>query len=243
MQLKKTAPKTTLLLLLFFLLNFSYWDALAQDDQFSEANNLLFIHDHLTNVSEDTQLNYHFVKSGSIEPGFEDDIQLNLKPADKVEERGVSVQFFTGERNRWTPEFNGVRGNPLLTIYLQRDIHEMNRLTDGQWRHFQKRIKLALENDAKVEPVIVQFSGKEFQGKKITITPYLDDPYNKRFKKYAAKYYEFTLAEELPGMIYQINSVSPDMDSQSTESSSEKSPLISESVTLTEISSPEQKKD
>jgi len=200
----------------------------AQENQFSEANNLLFNRDHLGNISADSHLNYHFTKSGSLEPGYEDDITMSFKPAASMEKRGVTVDFFSGERKRWTPDFNGARGNPILTIFLQRDIHEMSRLTDGQWRYFQKRIKLAFENNALIEQVVFSFSGKEHQGKKITIYPYLNDPNSSRFKDFIGKYYVFTLADSLPGTLYQLRAVTPDADN--------KSELLSETVTLTDIS-------
>lgn len=202
----------------------------SENEEFSEANNLLFTLDHLGNITTPASLNYHFVKSGTVESGFEDDIKLNYKPAKSVENRGVEVTLFSGDRNRWTPGFNGSKGNPLLTIFLQRDIHEMNRLTDGLWRHFQKRIKLSLENNAKIQAINFEFDGKQYQGKEIIIHPYLDDPYNKRFKKYAGKYYIFTLSDSLPGMLYQIRAVTP---GEGKNSGGKKPALLSEVVTLT----------
>lgn len=210
----------------------SFWLTVqaSENEEFSEANNLLFTLDHLGNIATSASLNYHYVKSGTVESGFEDDIKLNFKPAKSAQERGAEVKLFTGDRNRWVPDFKGAKGNPLLTIFLQRDIHEMNRLTDGQWRHFQKRIKLALENNAKIEPVEFEFEGKKYQGKEITIHPYLDDPLNKRFKKYAGKYYVFTLSNTLPGMLYQIRAIAPD---EVESPGGKKSALLSEVLTLT----------
>jgi len=202
----------------------------SENEEFSNANNMLFNKDHLGNLSTSTHLNYHFVKSGTVESGFEDDIKLNFKPAKTVENRAVDVKLFSGDRNRWMPDFNGSKGNPLLTVFLQRDIHEMNRLTEGLWRHFQKQIKLALENNAKIQAVNFEFDGKQYQGKEIIIHPYLDDPYNKRFKKYAGKYYVFTLSDSLPGMLYQIKAIAPD---ETENSEGKKSVLVSEIVTLT----------
>ena len=220
-----TAPVQLLLIVVLI----GFWiNSQAQENQFSESNNLLFNRDHLGNISADSRLNYHFIKSGSLESGFEDDIKISFKPAASVENRRVTVDFFSGERKRWIPEFNGATGNPLLTIFLQHDIHEMSRLTDGQWRYFQKRIKLAFENKSTIEPTMFEFSGKEYQGKKITIYPYLDDPNSSRFKDYVGKYYIFTLADSLPGTIYQIRAVTPNAD--------KKSELLSETVTLTSVS-------
>ncbi len=213
----------------------SVWLLTAQADEkeeFSEANNLLFLTDHLGNISSSARLNYHFVKSGTIEDGFEDDIKLRFKPAKLAENRKINIELFSGKRKRWTPNFSGATGNPVLTLFLQRDIHQMQRLTDGKWRHFQKRIKLALENGAKIKPVEFTFDGKQYQGKEITIHPYLDDPYNKRFKKYSGKYYVFTLSDKLPGMIYKISAIAPDAETGSGE---EKPALISEIMTLTAV--------
>lgn len=219
------------LALIVSLFGFCLTTQASENEEFSDANNLLFTLDHLGNIATSANLNYHYVKSGTVEPGFEDDIKLDFKPAKSVEERGVNIKFFTGDRNRWVPDFNGAKGNPLLTIFLQHDIYEMNRLTDGKWRHFQKRIKLALENNAKIKPVEFEFEGKKYQGKEITIHPYLDDPLNKRFKKYAGKYYTFILSDALPGMLYQIRAIAaPD---EAENSDGKKSTLLSEVITLT----------
>ena len=85
-----------------------------------------------------------FVKA----PCTEDDIVVRLTGTTADSARNAEVSYFTGPRERYVPPFNGVRGNPILSVFLQRDVNEMARQTGGPVRHFQKQIKLALENKA-----------------------------------------------------------------------------------------------
>lgn len=51
--------------------------------------------------------------------------------------------------------------------------------------------------------------GKDAHGLQIRIEPYRNDPKRGRFEKYANKYYEFTLSEDVPGTVYEIRAVVP----------------------------------
>ena len=112
---------------------------------------------------------------------------------------------------------------------MQGDIYEMERLTEGHWRHFQKEIKVSLRKDAVVEPTTFSFNGKEYHGEKVYFSPYLHDPHRRDFKKYADKYYEITFSDDIPGSLYQIKTVIPDKSKDSAV------PLVQETLTLTDV--------
>ena len=119
----------------------------------------------------------------------------------------------------------GITGNPVLVVYMQGDVYEMNRLTNGSWRYFQRRIKSAFAEGAKIEPVTFEYGGTEMTGEKISITPYLNDPRRRQFAQFAPKIYEFILSEQVPGKLYQIKTVIP-------AGSPDSEPLMEETLTL-----------
>lgn len=189
----------------------------AEDAVISTANRLLFETDHLKNLAADGNLVYDFKQSGSQETPIEDTITLKLTSQDK--HRQAQVLYLSGERQLWTPIFDDPDGNPILLLFLQHDIHEMQRINGGQWRHFQKYIKLALEQGAKVDNVDFQYAGQTRHGQKISIAPYVNDPDNGRFanKAYRHKTYEFIVSSEVPGGLYRISTLVPTAADKTSE--------------------------
>lgn len=192
---------------------------------FSEANQLLFFSDHLRNIEKPITLRYRFEKKGSLEEGFTDQVDVQIQELHENGSKRVRIKYFTGARQRHIPAIDGATGNPLLTVFLQRDVREMARLTGGHWRHFQKQIKLALEETAQVTAAEIKLAGRQLSARNIVIHPYRDDPMVERFQEYRGKYYVFTLIEALPGEVYEIRAVTP---------SAEGNPLVEESLTYIE---------
>lgn len=201
--------------------------------QFSDAENKLWFSDHLKNIKKPMRLYYEFVKTGSYEEGFSDAVYLDIVKLNDDGTKNAVLDFFTDERKQVVSPDNvtNITGNPILGIFMQGDVYEMNRLTEGHWRHFQKMIKIALRETATVEPVNFQFNGKEYKGEKISFSPYLNDPHRRDFEKFADKNYEFIFSDAIPGSLYQIRTVIP--NGRNTD----KEPLIEEVVTLAEVKS------
>lgn len=199
--------------------------------QYTEAENQMWRTDHLANIKQPLSLYYEFVKSGTYEEGFTDSVYLNVLKINDDGTKDAMLDFFTGERKQAVSPANvtHIVGNPVIGIYMQGDIYEMNRLTEGHWRHFQKQIKIALRNDAEVEPTTFNFNGKEYKGKKVYFSPYLKDPHRRDFKKFADKYYELIFSDEIPGSLYQITTIIPDKSKENAE------PLIEEKLTLMSV--------
>lgn len=205
----------------------------ADSVEFSEAETRLWMTDQLNAVEQTMELVYEFQKSGSLEPGFTDEIRFRIEKINSDGTKAASVQFFTGERNFPVPPVNNATTNPILKVYLQGDVYEMNRLTDRdgesreRWRYFQRRIKFALADAAQTEPVTFEFDGKSYAGYQISFQPYINDPRRNLFERFAEKSYRFIISEDLPGYVYQIETLIP-------QEGKEK-PLIKESLKLKQI--------
>jgi hypothetical protein len=198
--------------------------------KFSDAESSLWQADHLQNILKPTRLKYDFVRSGTYEEGFSDVVLVDIKQLNGDGSKNADMQFFTGERAQpFSPEtVTEIRGNPVLGVYMRGDVYDMSRITEGSWRYFQRRIKLALADAAVVEPVEINFAGKKIKAQRIVITPYAKDPHSAQFQQFTGKRYEFTLSNEVPGTLYEIRSVVPG-------ASDADAPLLEERLTLTQV--------
>ena len=194
---------------------------------FADAEMKLWLDNHLQNIDSPGRLYYDFVKRGSYEAGFSDSVYLDITRVNQDGSKDADLEFFSAERTQNANRDNlvGITGNPVLVVYMQGDVYEMSRLTNGSWRYFQRRIKSAFADAAKIEPVTFEYDGAQIIGEKILIKPYLNDPRRRQFAEFAPKVYEFILSEQVPGKLYQIKTVIPG-------SSPDKEPLIEEILTL-----------
>ena len=205
----------------------------ADEVEFSEAETLIWMTNQLDDISAPVTLHYNFTKRGTFEKGFDDVVEFII---DKVHEDGMksaSLKFFTGERNFKVPPVERTDVNPILKVYLQGDVYEMNRLTDPdgssgeRWRYFQRRIKFALADAANIEDVSVEFNGQEYAARRVTFRPYVNDPKRNLFEQFAGKEYEIIVSDDLPGYVYKIKTTIPAKEGGI--------PLIEEELVLTRM--------
>jgi len=183
--------------------------------EFSEAETRVWMTDQLDAVSRTMTITYSFVKSGTVEAGFEDTVTFIIEKVNPDGTKAASLEFFSGERRFPVPAVESTTVNPVIKVYMQGDVYEMNRLTDRdggareRWRYFQRRIKLALAETAVVEPRTFEFDGRQWQGHEISFQPYVDDPKRDQFERFAKKTYSLVVSDELPGYVYRIETVVP----------------------------------
>ena len=172
----------------------------------SPAETLLFQTNHLKNVRAPLTLTYAFRKAGSLEPGFDDTVEVVLAEGEAAGKPSVTMHFLSGTRQRPTPGVEGAEGNPALLGFLEHDIAEMKRLTGGSSNYFRKRIRLALAEAAQVRPAHFTYGGKRIDGREVSIEPYRNDPLAKRFEQYVLKRYTFIISAQVPGGVYRVGS-------------------------------------
>ena len=179
----------------------------SEEQKFSDAEVALWMGDQLKSIHKPVKLKYEFRKGGSLEEGFTDAIELDITDVHADGKKNAVVNFFTGARNHFVPPFENIDGNPLLAVYLQGDVIEMNRLTEGNWRYFHRLIKHALAERAEVKETSIEFDGKTVPAKQIRISPYTEDPradQNDAYRKIKEKSYTFTVSENVPGYLYEV---------------------------------------
>ena len=199
------------------------------EDRYSDAEKLLFETDHLKKITKPAKLHYSFVKSGTLEQSFQDNVEISIDKVMPDGGKNITAEFLSGPNKIPYPPMEEAKGNPVLLWFLERDIREMKRLTGGKPLYFRHRIRIALADHADVHPVKFVFDGKEVDGKEIKIAPYANDELKERLGKYVGKYYLFTLSDKIPGEVYQLRSVTPDKQSGG---SGKEQPLIEETLTF-----------
>ena len=191
----------------------------------SAAEQQIFLAPHLQGLKPGTVLRYAFVHAGSMEAGYGGPVELRLSAGAGGRCCDVSAPAFPEAQGpRTLPAVEGATSNPVILYFLEHDLREMQRLTKGQMNHFRRRIRLALAEDARSDDTRVRYQGREMAARRVLISPYLDDPMRNRFEQYAAKRYEFVLAD-VPGGVVQLRTVL-------AGSQAGAQPLLEETLTL-----------
>ncbi|MBU6259005.1 MAG: hypothetical protein KGL18_09280 [Burkholderiales bacterium] len=176
-------------------------------DDYSPAERALFMSDQLADLRPPAAIHYRFVKRGSLEPGFDDRATLEVRRRADGSCCAARSDFLSGAHRVSLPEVEQAEGNPVLLYFLERDIHEMSRLTHGQANYFRKRIRMAIYQGAHISDITLAYRGHRVAARRITISPYLDDPLRARFEQLATKRYDFILSDAVPGDIVAITTL------------------------------------
>jgi hypothetical protein len=172
--------------------------------EITPAERLLFTSEHLHDVAPQTELDYAMVGSGE-RAGAADVVRVlvtsegNAKGDAKVSDHSGDVSLPIG----------ALQCNPVIIYFLERDIADMEALTGGQRRYFQKRLRLALAEGPKIATTTSQIAGKPVAVQQIVVQPYLHDPNAERFARYTGKRYTFEITDTLPGQVARIRAEVP----------------------------------
>lgn len=201
------ALAATLLLSVFAVSGFAQGDgagAKAGAQDYSDAERIIFIDEHLGALQPPQTLVYRFSRRGALEAGFEDRVTLRLSPSAAGSCCDGEVDFLGAERRLMLPTVEAARANPVILYFLEHDVREMSRLTQGQHNHFRRRIRMAIYQGAQVEERALEYQGRIITAREVLITPYADDPNRARFERFADKQYTFWISDEVPGGVFGI---------------------------------------
>lgn len=177
----------------------------------SAAERLVFINPHLAGMQAPATLRYQFVRTDTAAGGsFQDSVELKLARGKAAACCKVSGSFLSGERAMRVPEVDDARSNPVLMYFLEYEVRQLQRSTQGGTAHFRQQIRLALVDKAELSPTRIEWAGREVSATTVQISPFLDDPYRARFEREARKVYTFVMSDEVPGGVYQIRTRLPD---------------------------------
>lgn len=184
----------------------------AATEEFSQANRLLFMTDHLQNVATPALLEYSFSRTGDRNDSYEDHVDLEVANGSDTADNGkhVKVDFLSGDRHRYVPDVGNAHGNPVIMMFLQNDVSTLAERTGGSWRYFQKRVKVALEEDARVAEETASYDGQEVPVKRIYLQPFKNEEgHRQALAGEVNKRYVITLSDQVPGSVLEMRSETP----------------------------------
>jgi hypothetical protein len=165
----------------------------------------------MADVRQPAVLRYRYEMRGQdIEPPFASRVEMDVREVAADGQKSVFFDMFEGPNRRQYGPIAADAQNPLVILFLQRDVTHMANLTGGAAGYFQQQIREAFNQPAEAEAVEVEVDGRKMQATRLVIRPFRDDPNVARFPKFKDKAYEFVVAEDVPGGLYRVASRVPD---------------------------------
>lgn len=162
-------------------------------------------------VSGPTVLRYRFEMQGAtIQPPYRSHVDMEVREVGAGGEKKVWFDMFEGPNRRQFGPMAAREQNPLIIVFLQRDVSQMGNLTGGSANYFQQQIRQAFNKEVEAEAIEVSMGDRKLPATRLVIRPFRDDPKIDRFPRFKEKAYEFVVAEGVPGGLYRIGTSTPD---------------------------------
>ncbi len=191
------------------------------------AQKLVLMNDYLSDVAAGSVLSYDFTSSGKgIEP-ISDTVKIKVVAVHEDGRRDLEFEFLTGANRVEFHPARAYKGNPVTIHFLERDIREMSQRAEVNGGFLKNRIRSSF-SDPEIQPVTIDFQGRQLPGTSITVTPFVGAPTDKALKTFADKRYSFLFSDQIPGGVYEIHTVVPDANGTDV--------LIDEKLTFHDVS-------
>jgi len=162
-------------------------------------------------VREPATFVYRYVLRGSTMPeDYVSEARMEVREVHADGRKLVWFDMFDGPNHRAFGPMPAEDQNPMLLVFLQRDVTTMANLTGGAAGYFQQQIRRAFADPAEVESVTVRWDGREIGARRLQLRPFAADPQIDRFPQFRDKVYEFVFAPGIPGGFYSFAARVPD---------------------------------
>ena len=154
-----------------------------------------------------TKLTYAYSKKTDAAYGqsFDDTIMLALDKGDEAQMRTVDVKMFSGAHVKAAGPFASDEQNPVLLLALEANIEDLSKVWDANPRYLKNAIRKAWRDDAKIEGVQLEVSGKTVPGTRITVEPFRASDEKDKMKGLETMIYTIEIADSVPGNIVAID--------------------------------------
>lgn len=174
---------------------------------------LLFEAKHLLNVNAGTDLAYKFERTVThpevMGQSFSDEIHIDVKKAATDAQRNVVIKVFTGDRARDPQPIEGLTGNPLLVVFLDRAVSSYMAVAGGKLPYLKDKFRTALRERTTIEPVKVTYDGKTVEGQRVTVIPFATDLNASKMRGYENAKFSIVVAEAVPGRFVEMTAAYP----------------------------------
>lgn len=167
----------------------------------------------LAELEAPVTLRYHYEMRGrGIDPPFTSQADMMVENGTIPGEKTVNFDMFAGADRRLYGPLKASTQNPMILVFLQRDVQTMGGLTGGAANYFQQQLRRAFNRSTAITRETVEHDGRSLEVTRAVLVPFADDPSIDRFPQFADKVYEFWVTPELPGGLYRISSSTPDVE-------------------------------
>lgn len=184
--------------------------AMAAPDKENSASDLLFETKHIVNLPAGTELVYRFERKPSDESrlgaGYADDITVKIESDADNNKKNVRLQIYTGNRARDPHRITDMDGNPILIVYLDNAVAHFRQVAGGDRAYLKNMFSSKIASAAEVSPVKIKFNGEIVDGKKVTVSPYKNDPSRAKMRGYEGATFSLVVSDDVPGFFAQMTS-------------------------------------
>lgn len=162
-------------------------------------------------LREPAVFRYRYEMQGkTLERPFTSAVRMEVRTIAADGGKQVFFDMFEGPNRRQYGPVTAAEQNPLVLVFLQRDMMQMSNLTGGSAVYFQQQVRKGFNQPAETETVEIELDGRKLPATRLVMRPFRSDPNIQRFPAFRDKAYEFVVAEEVPGGIYRLAARTPD---------------------------------
>jgi hypothetical protein len=187
------------------------------------VSQIIFDTKHIVALQKGAELVYHFERKPSdpsvLGEAFKDDIKLKVTDDNSNGNKNIELQIYSGERARELQKIGDLSINPVFVVGLDGAVASFRMVGGGDRAYLKNSFAQALQKDAKVETVKVDYKGTAVEGYKITITPYVNDPSKAKMRGFEGSNFTIVVSDKIPGHFAKMvaNFVNTQKDAPSLE--------------------------
>jgi hypothetical protein len=175
----------------------------ARAEQGSVAE-LLFGAAPFANVRAPVEIGYVYASKDAEGRQATAPVRMEVRSVSAEGGKLVHLEIFDGDARREVGPVEMSSQNPLVLVFLQRDVSAMEKSTGGSQHYFRNRIRGAFNRPGEVEQLELEVEGRRIEATRIAIRPFSEDPRIDRFPAYRDKLYEFVVAPDILGGIWSL---------------------------------------
>jgi hypothetical protein len=172
-----------------------------------KATDLIFESKHLDNLGAGSEVKYNFERKPTdpkvLGVGFTDDITLKVADEKDDGRKDLELQIYTGERARDLQKLEKFSINPVFAVYFSQAVSTFSQLAGGQVNYLQRAFSDGWLK-AKVDPIKVNYKGKEVEAYRISMTPFVGDKSEAKMQGWEGAKYDVIVSDAVPGDIVDL---------------------------------------
>jgi len=183
--------------------------AAEESPTLNQAQVLIFMGNHLHNVSAGQTITYSFTSRAKDQKEIKDNVRMKVTGIAEDGGRDLEFEFLSDERRLPFPSARGYKGNPITIQFLERDVRDMALAAGGSSSYFRNRVRNAFVNP-QIRDIQVPYQDASVSATEVIVTPFAQDPRaGEELTEIHNKNYRFIFSADIPGGLYMIHTTVP----------------------------------